>query len=376
MGVFVDDIILATDMETMLGDFAAALKGAFNVDDRGELKWALGMLITRDRVKRTITISCEARIKAMVERYAGGGVHNRNYATPADKTVLELYTAPTDRDQLKAIKKDAKKSETRSLIGALIFVASVMRVDVAQAVSRVARHIHNPSDEVHAAAIRILLYLNQTCDLGITYGGISGGTVEAMARSVHVLVDASWEVGHSVSGVVLMVAGGAAAWISRKQAIQGLSSVDVETYAASAAAADLLHQRGLLQELGVPMQSPTTIWCDNAGTVNIANDAGSVGRSRHLAMRARFLQDFKAAGEGKICYVKTEDNAADALTKPLERGRFSKHRSYLLGMVDVEQITRERELHAGADVHAKEQEVLRDGELGAGTGEQDRQVKG
>ena len=79
------------------------------------------------------------------------------------------------------------------------------------------------------------------------------------------------------------------------------------------------------------MQSPTTIWCDNAGTVNIANDAGSVGRSRHLAMRARFLQDFKAAGEGKICYVKTEDNAADALTKPLERGRFSKHRSYLLG---------------------------------------------
>jgi hypothetical protein len=152
-------------------------------------------------------------------------------------------------------------------------------------VSRVARHIHNPSDEVHAAAIRILLYLNQTCDLGITYGRISDGTIEALARSVHVLVDASWEVGHSVSGVVLMVAGGAAAWISRKQVIQGLSSVDVETYAASAAAADLLHQRGLLQELGVPMQSPTTIWCDNAGTVNIANDAGSVGRSRHLAMR-------------------------------------------------------------------------------------------
>jgi len=63
---------------------------------------------------------------------------------------------------------------------------------------------------------------------------------------------------------------GAAAWISRKQAIQGLSSVDVETYAASAAAADLLHQRGLLQELGVPfMQSPTTIWCDNAADPNL-----------------------------------------------------------------------------------------------------------
>jgi hypothetical protein len=38
-----------------------------------------------------------------------------------------------------------------------------------------------------------------------------------VCRSVHVLVDASWEVGHSVSGVVLVVAGGAANWVSRKQ---------------------------------------------------------------------------------------------------------------------------------------------------------------
>ena len=92
------------------------------------------------------------------------------------------------------------------------------------------------------------------------------------------------------------------------------------------------------------MTDPTTIWCDNTGTVNIANDAGSVARSRHLAMRARFLQDFKAMGEGKVCYIRTEDNAADALTKPLERARFLKHRAYLLGMVDVEELRTKREL--------------------------------
>jgi hypothetical protein len=235
------------------------------------------------------------------------------------------------------------------LIGALIFVASVIRVDIAQAVSRVARHIHNPSEAVHEAAIRILLYLNQTCDLGIThYGGLKETSLDALARSVHVLVDASWEVGHSVSGVVLMVAGGAANWVSRKQVIQGLSSQDVETYAASVAAADLLHQRGLLQELGVPMQVPTTIWSDNSGTVSVANDAGSIARSRHLAMRARFLQDFKAEGEGKICYIKTEDNASDALTKPLDRAKFTKHRNYMLGIADVESLHTQREVEAAA----------------------------
>ena len=280
----------------------------------------------------------------MVERYAQGASHHKTYATPADKTVLELWTEPMTREAIKAVRKDAKKQETRSLIGALIFVASVMRVDVAQAVSRVARHIHNPSETVHAAAIRILLYLNQTKDLGITYGGLKDSSVHGLTRSMHVLVDASWEVGCSVSGVVLMVAGGAVAWVSRKQAIQGLSSPDVETYAASAAAADLLHQRGLTQEFGMPMTEPTTIWCDNTGTVSVANDSGSVSRSRHLAMRARFLQDFKATGEGKVCYIRTDDNAADALTKPLERAKFSKHRAYLLGMVDVEELRTKREL--------------------------------
>ena len=349
LGVFVDDIILATSNKDMLIKFTKALKQKFNVDDRGELKWALGMLITRDWRRASITISCEARIKAMVERYAQGGHHNKTYATPADKSVLELKTDPMTRDAIKAVRKDARKQETRSLIGALIFVASVMRVDIAQAVSRVARHIHNPDETVHAAAIRILLYLNQTKDLGITYGGLKESSIDALTRSVHVLVDASWEVGCSVSGIVLMVAGGAAAWVSRKQAIQGLSSPDVETYAASAAAADLLHQRGLMQEFGLPMQAPTTIWSDNSSTVAISNDAGSVARSRHLAMRARFLQDFKTEGEGKVSYIRTEDNAADALTKPLERARFTKHRQYLLGMIDVQQIADKRELEKATD---------------------------
>jgi hypothetical protein len=83
--------------------------------------------------------------------------------------------------------------------------------------------------------------------------------------------------------------------------------------------------------------------------VSVANDAGSIARSRHLAMRACFLQDFKAEGEGKICYIKTEDNASDALTKPLDRAKFTKHRSYMLGISDVEEMREKRELDAARD---------------------------
>eukprot|EP00966_Prymnesium_polylepis_P123809 2863074-Prymnesium_polylepis.3 len=51
-----------------------------------------------------------------------------------------------------------------------------------------------------------------------------------------------------------MLAGAAAAWVSRKQLIGSLSSMDAETYAASLAAADIIHHIELVGEIGVPMK--------------------------------------------------------------------------------------------------------------------------
>jgi hypothetical protein len=334
VGVFVDDLVVASSCTTLKNKFAEEMCREFKVDDRGELKWALGMLVTRDLRAGTLTISCEARIEALVERFLQGGKHGKTYATPADKTVLDLVPEPVTKDELKASRRDARKQETRALIGALIFVASVLRVDVAQAVFRVARHMANPSEAAHAAALRILLYLHATKKLGITYGALRDRSKEGLGRSMHVLVDASWEVGRSVSGVAIMMAGAAIAWVSRRQLMEALSSMDSETYAASLAAADLIHHAGLVEEFGIPILHAVPMWSDNTGTVSVANDAGSVSRGRHLAMRARFLQDCKLANILQVGYVQTSENAADALTKPLDRSKFIKHRMYLMGSAE------------------------------------------
>ena len=66
----------------------------------------------------------------------------------------------------------------------------------------------------------------------------------------------------------------------------------------------------------------------------MANDAGSVGRGRHLAMRARFLQDCELSNNLQVGYVQTSENAADALTKPLDLIKFIKHRMYLMGLAE------------------------------------------
>ena len=66
----------------------------------------------------------------------------------------------------------------------------------------------------------------------------------------------------------------------------------------------------------------TSLWCDNSGAVAIGNDAGSLGRSKHIARRARFLTEALGSGEIRLRHVAGAWQLADVLTKPLERRRF------------------------------------------------------
>ena len=89
--------------------------------------------------------------------------------------------------------------------------------------------------------------------------------------------------------------------------------------------------RDLLVETGEEQGGPSTLWIDNSGAVAIANDAGSVGRSRHISRRANFLQEASAAGLLRMQWLSTDHLAADLLTKPLDRRRFAKLRGWMMG---------------------------------------------
>jgi hypothetical protein len=81
--------------------------------------------------------------------------------------------------------------------------------------------------------------------------------------------------------------------------------------------------------------------------------ASSEDRFTNVRKRTQHGLGVKAEGEGKICYIKTEDNASDALTKPLDRAKFTKHRNYMLGIADVEGLRTQREAEAAASAEKK-----------------------
>ena len=71
-------------------------------------------------------------------------------------------------------------------------------------------------------------------------------------------------------------------------------------------------------------------WIDNTGAVAVANDAASIGRSRHIARRSRFLLEAYARGIIRARHLAGDAQAADLLTKPLDRKRFVALRTYLM----------------------------------------------
>ena len=340
VGIWVDDIVGAASSSEIRRQFTEDLNKSFKVDDRGDLvlEWVLGLHVERDMRAGSVTLSGAARIKALAERFKVDLETCRGFDTPADSGILDLEDGPdVEPPNLEAM------ATARALIGALIFIASTFRPDIAHAVYRVATRMGKPTAKTVVASRRILAYLCKTSALGLRYGGSGPANITLQAirkpfdeghdrscERLHAVTDANWETSRSCSGIAIMLNGGAVSWAAKKQPATALSSTEAETYAAAAATAEVVWARGLLSELGYAQRGPTTLWVDNTGAVAVASDAASIGRSRHIARRANFLQDMHESGEIEPRHLPGEDTCADALTKPLDKKRFVRLRKYLM----------------------------------------------
>ena len=223
----------------------------------------------------------------------------------------------------------------RELVGALQWMCTIARPDVARPVNVLAQHL---SDKVtkgmEACARRVLRYLYGAKELGISYAPmrekgfraeyseILGGGKESFPL-VHTFADASFascsKSKNSTSGAIIFYKSVPFVWRSKRQTVRAYSTMESEWIAASDSLS-MATEVGFLgffdkdphctkDETGLP--SLMWLWCDNQSTVTAAKSEEINPKSRHFALRY-----LRVRGESsRLKFCRTELQRADGLTK-------------------------------------------------------------
>ena len=171
-------------------------------------------------------------------------------------------------------------TEYGSLVGALIYAAPRGRLDFAHAVGILARCLTFPTVKLMECGERVLVYLAQHETEGLNFDGNLPD-----AGILHAYSDSNWTSGHSTTGIILKLAGVAVCYLSKKHKCIALSSTEAQLIAASAGRRrDRLPPRPPRGD-GAPAISPDVLHVDNTGAVDLAKDAKTCHRSRHVLRR-------------------------------------------------------------------------------------------
>ena len=98
--------------------------------------------------------------------------------------------------------------------------------------------------------------------------------------------------------------------------------MEAEYMAASAATQEALWQARLLQQLGMKIKLPITLYEDNKSAIMFADHPGDHRTTKHIDTRTKFAREAQNNGYTKLVYVPTAEQLADGMTKALPSGLF------------------------------------------------------
>ncbi|CAI7762589.1 unnamed protein product, partial [Closterium sp. NIES-53] len=207
--VYVDDLVFATADTEALTLVNSELQKRHTCTDLGELRSYLGLQITQDRARRTITLTQSHMVHQSVE----------------------------------------PSGPYPELVGCLMYLMTCTRPDLAYPLSLLARYVASGRHrKVHwDAAKRVLRYLCSTSGMGLVLGG--RGLIFLSGHA-----DASWvddsATQRSSQGYTFSLGSGSVSWRSTRLSSVLSSSCEAEIFAVAMAAQELRWLTYLLTDLG------------------------------------------------------------------------------------------------------------------------------
>ncbi|CAI7814154.1 unnamed protein product [Closterium sp. NIES-53] len=287
--VYVDDLVFATADTEALTLAKSELQKRHTCTDLGELRSYLGLHITWDRARRTITLTQSHIVHQVLQRF--GFQFSSPQLTPLS-TSHSLSAPPSDE----SVEPSVPYPE---LVGCLMYLMTCTRPELAYPLSLLARYVApGRHRKVHLdAAKRVLHYLCSTSGMGLVLGG--RGPVVLTGHT-----DASWvddsATQRSSQGSTFSLGSGSVSWRSTRSSSVLSSSCEAEIYAGAMAAQELRWLTYLLTDLGEQPRSPPVLY--QRGQLRLV----------YVATRANTANVFtKALQSALLCFASSLDWSCD-----------------------------------------------------------------
>ncbi|KAG8463413.1 hypothetical protein KFE25_004924 [Diacronema lutheri] len=293
-GGFVDDLIFLnlTRSARAIEELAASLRPHYEIKLSARLDKFLGAIF--ETWSDGIYMHLGPYVTGLLERF--GATTGQPAPTP-EVEARSLVSSDDDDDELLSTED---KLMYQSITGGLMFAMVTRRPDLAHAVNMLARRMSRPRAVDLRAARRVLQYLRGTEQLGLLfkYGE------HAECATLRAFADADW---------------------ANDPSTISLSSCEAEYVALSECCREVDYLRSIIDFLHQPSESPTEIFEDNQGTIDLVNNPVHHRRTKHVEVKYHYVRDAQEKGRIVVSKVHTSLNHADIMTKATDNATFARH---------------------------------------------------
>ena len=218
-------------------------------------------------------------------------------------------------------------------MGMLLFLIKYSRPDLANVVRELSKCMDGASHAAYKEMLRVMKFVLDTKEYCLKLQPIN----ETKNWNLVSYCDSDWagdaETRISVTGFIIYLLGVPICWRSKGQKSVTLSSSEAEYIAISEAVKEIRFIYYLLDSIGIKVELPIVVRCDNVGAIFMAENSSSGVRTRHIDTRYHFIREHIEDGFIKIVFVRSCENVGDIFTKNVNKEIYDKHVSKFLGKV-------------------------------------------
>ena len=209
------------------------------------------------------------------------------------------------------------------MVGSCVQLSRTCRPDITQPTNALASIASNPKKVHEPAKQRLLRYLKGTVN-----DGISMTRQPKDAPAIVPFADSDYandpEERKSTNGIIIYLYSFPVLWVSKKQQCICLSSSEAEYVCLCEAGKLTVFLIKFLRELQIHVDLPVDINEDNTSTISMARNPLNHGRTKHVDVRYHWIRQQVKLGILKLKHVKTDEQLADLLSKPVSVATFQR----------------------------------------------------